>query len=146
MDAYPLLKALHILSFVSWMAAMFYLPRLYVYHATALPGGELDETLKIMERKLLRYIATPAMLATLVFGFILAVQGGWLNPANGGAWLHAKLGLVLVLAGFHGACAKWRKDFAAGQNRKSARFFRIANEIPTLLLIAIVLLAVLKPF
>lgn len=146
MDAYPLLKALHIISFVSWMAAMFYLPRLYVYHTTASKGGELDETLKIMERKLLRYIATPAMIATLVFGVVLAVQGNWFNPANGGGWLHAKLGLVLLLAGFHGACAKWRKDFAAGQNTKSEKFFRVANEVPTILLIGIVLLAVLKPF
>ncbi len=146
MNAYELFKALHILAFISWMAALFYQPRLYVYHATATPGGELSETLKVMERKLLRYIGNPAMIATLLFGFLLAVQGNWFNPANGGAWLHAKLGLVLLMAGFHGACAKWRKDFAADRNTKSAKFFRVANEVPTVLLIGIVLLAVVKPF
>ena len=140
-DAYHLLKSLHIVSFVAWMAAMFYLPRLYVYHCKAVPGGELSETLKVMERKLLRYIMTPAMIATFVFGIWLALGMDYFQEP----WLHAKLFLVLLMAGFHGACAAWMKRFARDQNTHSEKFYRIANEVPTLLLIGIVLLAVFKP-
>lgn len=142
-DTYLLLKALHIISFTAWMAGMFYLPRLYVYHVDAPKGGELSETLKMMERKLLRFIINPAMILTLVFGvWLVVITQAW---ATGG-WFHAKATLLILLFGFHGMCARWRKDFANDANTRSAKFYRIANEVPTLLLIGIVLLAVLKPF
>jgi len=147
MDAnlYLTLKALHIISFTAWLAGLFYLPRLFVYHASAEQGSELSKTLMVMERKLLRYIMNPAMILTFIFGIWLVVITGVGAPGTG-AWIHAKLGCVLLLAGFHGACAGWRKKFAADANVKSERYFRIANEVPTLLLIAIVFLAVFKPF
>lgn len=147
MDAnlYLTLKALHIISFTAWMAGLFYLPRLFVYHAEAAQGGELSETLKTMERKLLRYIMNPAMILTFVFGIWLVVITGYGGPDTG-AWIHVKLLLVLILAGFHGMCAKWRKEFATDNSRKNHRFFRWANEVPTVLLILIVFLGVTKPF
>ncbi len=147
MDAslYLTLKALHIISFTAWMAGLFYLPRLYVYHANAAQGSELSETLKVMEHKLLRYIMNPAMILTFALGIWLVVVTGYGGPGTG-AWIHAKLLLVLVLAGFHGMCAGWRKKFAADANVKSHKFFRWANEVPTVALILIVFLAVLKPF
>ncbi|MDG1288023.1 MAG: protoporphyrinogen oxidase HemJ [Rickettsiales bacterium] len=147
MDAnlYLTLKALHIISFTAWMAGLFYLPRLYVYHAEAKVGSELSETLKVMENKLLRYIMNPAMILTFGLGIWLVVITGYGGPGTG-AWIHAKLALVLGLAGFHGACSVWRKKFAADTNTKSHKFFRLANEVPTVLLILIVFLAVLKPF
>lgn len=141
-DHYLLLKALHIIAVISWLAGLLYLPRLYVYHAEKAPGSEASEMLKIMEYKLLRYIMTPAMIAALLLGLVLAGQPGIM--AQG--WLHMKLGLLMLMFGFHGACSRWRKDFAADRNSKSAKFFRIANEIPTVIMIAIVLLAVTKPF
>jgi putative membrane protein len=141
-DLYGWLKALHIISVIAWMAGMLYLPRLFVYHAAAKPGGELSETLKVMERRLLRAIVNPAMLATWGFGIALAAtQGLW-----GAPWLHAKLLLVLLLSGLHGLLARWRRDFEQDANRRSQRFYRLANEVPTILLIGIVLLVVLKPF
>lgn len=142
-DLYSWLKIAHILSLIAWMAALFYLPRLFVYHATAPVGSELSETLKVMERRLLKAIMTPAMIATWVFGLWLAIDGGWFS---GQGWLHAKLLFVLAMSGFHGACSKWLKDFAADRNTRPQRFYRIANEVPTLLLIVIVILVVLKPF
>ena len=142
---YLWLKVLHILSFTAWMAGLFYLPRLYVYHCMAEKGGELDRTLQVMELKLLRYIMNPAMISTFVFGIWLIVETGYGAPGMGG-WLHAKLGAVLLLSAFHGMCAKWRKNFAAGANTRSGKFYRWANEVPTVLLIVIVILAVLKPF
>jgi protoporphyrinogen IX oxidase len=145
MDPYLVLRALHVISFVAWMAGLLYLPRLFVYHADVAVGSEASEMLKVMERRLLKYITTPAMIATFVFGFWMVFKAGWLNPGNGG-WLHAKLLLVLGMAGFHGACAVWRKAFAADANTRPARFFRMMNEVPTVLLIVIVFLAVLKPF
>lgn len=140
---YDWVKALHVIAVMAWMAGMLYLPRLFVYHATAVQGGELSETLKVMERRLLRAIINPAMIATFVFG-------GWmlyLDPALLALpWMHAKLALVVVMTGLHGALARWRKAFAADANRHSARFFRIMNEVPTLLLIGIVILVIVKPF
>jgi putative membrane protein len=142
-DYYLLAEALHIISVIAWMSGIFYLPRLYVYHADAAKGSELSETLKVMERKLLRYIMNPAMILTLIFGLWLAVTTeAW---ATGG-WFHMKMTLVFFMFGFHGACAKWRKDFANDTNTRSAKFYRIMNEVPTVLMIGIVLLAVLKPF
>lgn len=135
-------KWLHLISMISWMAAMFYLPRLYVYHTRAKTGSELDETLKIMERRLLRIICNPAMILTFIFGIALAHYIDW--QASG--WFHAKLFLLFLLSTFHGFCARWRKQFERGENKHSEKFYRIANEVPTILMLAIVFLAVLKPF
>lgn len=142
--AYPWLKALHIISVVAWMAGLLYLPRLFAYHTAAAPGGEAAETFKVMERRLLRAIMNPAMIATYLFGgALLAAQGSevWRE-----GWLHAKLTLVVVLTVLHHLMAKWRKDLAAGRNRHSARFYRIMNEIPALLMIGIVIFVVVRPF
>jgi putative membrane protein len=140
-NLYPIIKSLHIIFVIAWMCGMLYLPRLFVYHSKAQKGGELDKTLQIMERKLLRIIINPAMILSFIFGF-------WLIHFIGfsGGWLHLKITLVLILAGFHGFLSRWRKDFAAGQNKHSEKFYRIINEVPTLLMIAIVFLVVLKPF
>jgi protoporphyrinogen IX oxidase len=141
-DWLPWLLALHIIAVIAWMAGMLYLPRLYVYHADAKPGSELSETLKVMERRLLRLIVNPAMIAAWLFGLALATVGGhW-----GEGWFHAKLALLVAMQIAHAAFARWRRAFAADRNRHSARFYRIANEAPTLLLVGIVLLAVLRPF
>ncbi len=143
MEWYLIIKALHIIAMVAWMAGMFYLPRLYVYHAETQPGSETSETFKVMEHRLLRIIINPAMIATWVLGLVLMF--GFIDWRSAG-WLHAKLALVILLTIFHILLARWRKDFAADRNMRSSRFYRIANEIPTLLLIFIVFLAVLKPF
>jgi putative membrane protein len=142
-DWYLIIKALHIIAMVAWMAGMFYLPRLYAYHADAQAGSEISETFKLMENRLLRIIINPAMIATWLFGLILMF--GFINLGTAG-WLHAKLVLVIGLTVFHIMLARWRKDFAADRNTRSSRFYRIANEVPTLLLIIIVFLAVVKPF
>jgi len=138
---YGWIKALHIIAVMAWMAGMLYLPRLFVYHAGAAPGSELSETLKVMERRLLRAIIDPAMMAAFVFGGLMLVVQDWSQ-----AWLQVKLVLVIAMSVLHGFFSRWRKDFAADRNQRPARFYRIANEIPTVLLIAIVLLAVVKPF
>jgi putative membrane protein len=142
MDLYSWLRALHVIAVIAWMAGMLYLPRLYVYHAAAKPGSELSETLKVMERRLLRGIVNPAMIATWVLGLLLA----WLGNQWAEGWFHAKLALLLGMQLLHAAFARWRRHFAADANRHSQKFYRVANEAPTLLLIAIVLLAMLKPF
>lgn len=139
---YHWIKALHLLSLIAWMAGLFYLPRLYVYHAGVEKGSETSELFKIMERRLLRAITTPAMIATWIFGIWLITIVGM----QGSGWLHAKIGLVLMLSAYHGFLAKWRKDFANDANTHSGKFYRYINEIPTVLLILIVILAVLKPF
>ncbi len=141
-DLYSWMKVGHVVSMVAWMAATFYLPRLFVYHAVATPGSELSETFKVMERRLYKAIMVPAMTATWIFGLILVWQiEAWREP-----WFHAKFLLVLAMSGFHGACSRWMKDFAADRNRRPQRFFRIANEVPTVLLVVIVILVILKPF
>lgn len=143
MTPYLVVKSLHIISFISWMAAMFYLPRLYVYHTMAKKGGELDKTLMIMERKLLKIIMNPAMIATIVFGLgLVYIQG----LANLTGWFHAKLLLVLFMLGLHGYLAYTRKLFLNHKTTRSEKFYRILNELPVLLMIGIVFLAVLKPF
>jgi putative membrane protein len=139
---YEWVKALHIISVIAWMAGMLYLPRLFVYHCSAPVGSELSETFKVMERRLLRAIVNPAMVATWVFGLWLVWLGGWAFAA----WFQVKFVLVILLSGVHGLLSRYRRDFAADQNRHSEKFYRIINEVPTLLMIAIVLLAVLKPF
>lgn len=143
--SYLWLKALHIISFIAWMAGMLYLPRLYVYHADAPKGGELSETLKTMEQRLLRIIMNPAMIATFGFGLALVFTIGWEGLRSEG-WFHAKVLLVLLMAGLHGFLAKCRSDFARDENKRTAKFYRVINEVPTALMIAIVLLVVLRPF
>jgi putative membrane protein len=138
-------KALHIIAVISWMAGMLYLPRLYVYHADAKLGGEASEMLKIMERRLLRFIINPAMIATWGFGLWLATLYGWANLKHEG-WFHVKLLMVILLQVCHALFARWRRDFANDRNVHSAKFYRIFNEVPTLLMIIIVLMAVIKPF
>ena len=137
-------KALHIISVIAWMAGLLYLPRLFVYHTDAEAGSELSETLKVMERRLLKFIMNPAMLASFLFGGILLAD---LAPeAWRSGWLHAKLVLVAGLLGMHMAMAKWHWEFAEDRNPRSQKFYRIANEGPTLLMIGIVIFAVIKPF
>ncbi len=140
---YLWLKALHIISFTAWMAGMFYLPRLYVYHTTVAKDSEADLMLQTMERKLLRFIMNPAMILTFIFGVSMIVYDTGIMKQG---WVHAKIMLVLGMAGFHGYLAKTRKDFIAHDGIKSNKFYRVINEIPTLLLIGIVILAVVKPF
>lgn len=141
-DLYSWIKALHILAVISWMAGMLYLPRLMVYHAMAEAGSAQSETFKVMERRLLKAIINPAMVVTWLAGLWLAWSGGWFTAG----WFHAKLALVLVLSGVHGMLSRWVRDFAADRNTRSAKFYRIANEVPTLLMVGIVILVVVKPF
>ena len=139
---YLWLKALHIIAVIAWMAGMLYLPRLFVYHCAADPGSMQSETFKVMERRLLKAIINPAMIATWLLGAWLAWSGGWLAAP----WFLAKLALVLVLSGVHGHLAAMVKQFAADRNLHSQKYYRIINEIPTVLMIFIVLLATVKPF
>jgi putative membrane protein len=139
---YLWIKALHVIAVISWMAALLYLPRLFVYHAESETGSKQSETFKVMERRLLRFIATPAMIVVWLTGLWMAWDAGLFREG----WLHGKLLLVLLLSAVHGINAKWAKDFAADRNRRPARFYRIANEIPTLLMIGIVILVIVKPF
>jgi putative membrane protein len=141
-EGYLWIKALHIISVVAWMAGMLYLPRLYVYHCAAEPGGVQSETFKVMERRLLRAIINPAMIAAWLFGILLVIHGDLWREG----WLHAKFALLIAMTSVHGAFARWRRHFAADANRHDARFYRIMNEVPTLLLIGIVILAVVRPF
>jgi len=139
---YIWLKAAHIIAMVAWMAGLFYLPRLFVYHADAEVGSDKSETFKIMERRLLQVIMRPAMAATWVFGLALAWLGNWWSEP----WFIAKVCLVLVMSGFDGWLGARCREFAADANTRPARTYRIANELPTLLLIVIVVLVVVKPF
>ncbi|MGB9059979.1 MAG: protoporphyrinogen oxidase HemJ [Pseudolabrys sp.] len=139
---YLWLKALHIVAVVAWMAGMLYLPRLFVYHAAAKPGSELSETFKTMEYRLLNFIMTPAMIVAWIVGIVLFLQGQWL----GAGWFHAKFAAVLVMTALHGLFSHWVNEFRFDRNRHSQKFYRIVNEIPTGLLIVIVVLVVVKPF
>ena len=139
---YLWLKALHIVAVIAWMAGMLYLPRLFVYHSTAKPGSELSETLKAMERRLLNYIMMPSMIVTWIVGIVLVFQGQWL----GAGWFHAKFVLVVLMTVVHGLFAHWVNEFSFDRNRHSEKTFRIINELPTLLLIAIAIMVVVKPF
>ena len=137
------IKALHIVAVIAWMAGLLYLPRLYVYHADTAPGSESSETFKIMERRLLRAIVNPAMIAVfLLGGALVMIEGSELMHAG---WFHIKILLVVVLTVMHGLMARWRKEFERDERRHTAKFFRIMNEVPTLAMIAIVILAVVKP-
>jgi putative membrane protein len=142
--AYPWIKSFHIVSVVAWMAGLLYLPRLYVYHSMSPVESDLSETFKVMERRLLRGIMTPAMLSTWIFGLLLIEIPGVVDWETG--WIWVKLALVGALTVFHIALARWRGKFSTDQNRHSTRFFRLVNELPTLALIAIVVLVVVKPF
>ena len=144
-DIYTWLRALHVIAVIAWMAGMLYLPRLYVYHARAEPGSELSETLKVMERRLLQAIITPAMVATFAFGGALLAHPGSVDW-SGDIWIYPKLALVVLLGAYHGLLARWRRDFAADRNRRSERFYRMMNEVPTLAMIGIVVLVIVKPF
>ena len=136
------LKALHIVAVISWMAGLLYLPRLFVYHCAAEKGSRHSETFKVMEHRLLRFIMNPAMFVVWITGPVLAWQLG----VHKDGWFIAKLGLVVLLTIFHHALGYWRKDFAEDRNVQDARFYRIANEVPTVLMIGIVILVVVKPF
>lgn len=142
--AYPWVKSAHILAVIAWMAGLLYLPRLFVYHAMAPEGSDRAETFKIMERRLQRGIMTPAMIAALGFGLVLAGTPGIVDWHRG--WIWTKLALVAGLVAYHGALGRWRRAFAENRNRHPPRFFRIVNELPTLALIAIVVLVVVQPF
>lgn len=139
---YLWLKAFHIIAVISWMAGMLYLPRLFVYHCEAEPSSKQSETFKTMERRLLNAIMTPAMAVTWILGIVMLIQGHWL----GAGWFHLKFALVIAMSAMHGLFSRYVADFARDRNRHSQKFFRIVNEIPTLLMIAIVILAVVKPF
>ena len=139
---YDWVKALHIISLIAWMAGMLYLPRLFVYHCDAPAGSAQSETFKVMERRLLKAIINPAMIATWIFGLTLVWQGGWWKSG----WFHGKLLLVVILSGVHGIYVRRLKEFAADRNTRSARYYRVLNEVPTLLMVVIVILVVVKPF
>jgi len=139
---YEWIKALHVIAVISWMAGMLYLPRLFVYHCEAEIGSKQSETFKIMERRLLRAIINPAMILTWLAGLYLA----WSGHLFSAGWLRGKLMLVIILSGVQGFFSRWVKDFAKDQNTRSQRFYRIINEVPTVLMIGIVILVVVKPF
>jgi putative membrane protein len=141
-DLYPWIKALHVISVIAWMAGMLYLPRLFVYHADTPKGSPQSETFKVMERRLLKAIINPAMIATWLFGIAMVVMGDAWNQK----WLWAKLVLVLILSGLHGMFSRWQRDFANDANTRPAKFYRLINEVPTVLMILIVVLVIVKPF
>jgi putative membrane protein len=139
---YEWLKAFHVIAIIAWMAGMLYLPRLFVYHCAAEPGSKQSETFKVMERRLLEAIINPAMIVSWGLGLWLSWKGGWYASH----WLQAKVVLALALSGLHGFFVRWVRDFAADQNQHSQKFYRIINEVPTILMIGIVILVVVKPF
>ncbi len=139
---YLWLKAFHVIAVIAWMAGMLYLPRLFVYHSEVPKGSIQSDTFKIMERRLLKAIINPAMIVTWVLGLYLVWDGGWYTSG----WLHAKLLLVLIMSGLHGFLSKIVKVFAADGNVRPAKFYRMINEVPTVLMIGIVILVIVKPF
>ena len=143
-DNYLWIKAFHIISVIAWMAGMLYLPRLYIYHCDAEIGSVQSETFKIMERRLLRGIINPAMIMAFIFGGLLLSIPGIIDWSSG--WIWTKLVMLLLMTGFHGSLSKWRKDFDADKNSRSPKFYRYANEFPTVLVIIIVIMVVVKPF
>jgi putative membrane protein len=141
---YLWIKAFHIIAVIAWMAGLLYLPRLYVYHCQVAPGTPESERFKIMERRLLRGIVNPSMIAVWILGLTLSF-----TPASGGwtqGWLHAKLLLVVVLSAVHGLFSKWRKDFLNDRNKRRESFYRVWNEVPAVIMMVIVILVVVKPF
>jgi protoporphyrinogen IX oxidase len=140
--AYPWIKALHVIAVISWMAGMLYLPRLFVYHCEAEVGSKQSETFKVMEWRLLKVIINPAMIIAWLAGLYLAWSGHWYTSG----WFHAKLTLVVILSGLHGFFSRWVRDFAADRNTRSQKFYRLINEVPTVMMIFIVILVIVKPF
>ena len=143
-SAFPWLKAIHVIAVISWMAGLLYLPRLFVYHTDAEPGSQQSETFKVMEAKLSGVIMKPAMIATLVFGLAMLAVPGYL--ASAGSWVWLKIALVVGLLAVHWFLLKCRDAFAEDRNERPQKFFRVINEVPTLLMIAIVILVVVRPF
>lgn len=139
---YLWLKAFHVIAVIAWMAGMLYLPRLFVYHSDAPKDSIQSETFKIMERRLLKAIINPAMAVTWVLGLYLVWDGGWYTSG----WMHAKFALVLIMSGLHGVYVRRLKEFAADKNTRPAKYYRILNEVPTVLMIGIVILVIVKPF
>lgn len=141
---YVWIKAFHVISVIAWMAGQFYLPRLFVYHCQTMPFSAESERFKTMERRLMHAIINPAMMFAFFFGILLVLTPGVINWHAG--WWHIKILCLILMTAFHGACSLWRKGFAADRNRHSERFYRIANEIPTVLMIIIVIMVIVKPF
>jgi protoporphyrinogen IX oxidase len=137
-------KALHVISVIAWLAGMLYLPRLFVYHCEVAPGSAESERFKLMERRLFKQIINPAMIAAWTFGILLVLTPGAISWSAG--WWHVKLACVLLLSAFHGMLSRWRKDFLQDRNRRPQRFYRIANEVPTLLMVVIVIMVIVQPF
>jgi len=143
LEYYFWIKAFHVISVIAWMAAMLYLPRLYVYHCRVAAGSEADGLFKTMEVKLLRAILNPAMIAAWLFGILMLVA----NPALlSQPWMHVKLTAVVILSALHGFMARWRKDFVNATNRHSERFYRVMNEVPAVLMVIIVIMVIVQPF
>ncbi len=139
----PYVKSLHVISVISWMAGLFYLPRLFIYHCDVARGSAESERFKVMEYRLYKQIMTPAMIASWLFGILMVLTPGavdWTAP-----WWHIKLLSVILMSGFQGACSKWRKLFLEDRNTKTHRFYRFANEVPTVLMIIIVFMVIVQP-
>ncbi|MFT5487087.1 MAG: putative membrane protein [Paracoccaceae bacterium] len=143
-DYYEWFKSLHVISVIAWMAGMLYLPRLFVYHADAEVGSDKSETFKIMERRLLRAITNPAMVASFIFGGLMLATPGAIDWSMG--WIWVKLAMIVAMSGVHGLLARWRRDFEADRNVRPAKFYRMWNEAPTIPLIVIVIMVIVKPF
>jgi len=141
---YRWLQALHVICVIAWMAGVFYLPRLFVYHTMVTPGTAESERMKVMERRLLNQIMAPAMYATWFFGILLVLTPGMVDWGRG--WWHVKLLCVILLTGYQHALRAWQRGFLEDRNRRSERFYRVANEVPTVLMIAIVIMVIVKPF
>ncbi len=140
---YPWVKAFHVIAMVAWMAGLFYLPRLFVYHCDMLPGSAESERFKVMEYRLMKQIMTPAMILTWTFGILLVLTPGVIDWSSG--WWHVKLFSVILMTGFQGAASRWRKDFMRDANTRRGKFYRIANELPTVLLVVIVIMIIVRP-
>jgi protoporphyrinogen IX oxidase len=143
-SVYPWIKALHVIAMVAWMAGMLYLPRLYVYHCETVSGSAESGRFKVMERRLLKQIINPAMIATWTFGVLLVLTPGVIDWGWG--WWHVKLAAVILLSGLHGMLSRWRHDFLVDRNVRPQKFYRVVNEVPTLLLVVIVVMVIVRPF
>jgi putative membrane protein len=140
---YPWTKAFHVIALIAWMAALLYMPRLFVYHCDVRAGSAESERFKVMEYRLFKQIMNPAMIATWFFGIILVLTPGTIDWSA--RWWHMKLLCVILMSGFHGAMSRWRKDFMGDANRRSQKFYRIANEVPTVLMVVIVIMIIVRP-
>ena len=144
---YPWILSIHMVAVISWMAGLLYLPRLFVYHAGVEVGSDQDRLFQVMEARLLRIIMNPAMVLTWVFGgMMLMALGGGGAGSDAGGWLHVKMVAVVLLTAFHMALARWRRQFSEGKNTRPEKFYRMVNELPTLLMILIVVMVIVKPF